>query len=128
MKHQVTKEKLELIQMLLDEGQSYLEIAQKLKVPKTIIHRWMTIFAENKPVENMPEEAKQKNTPKRAVGRQAPIESGVSVHTESPEEKIARLEKELENERLKAELYKEIINISEKRYGINLLKKAGAKQ
>lgn len=128
MKHQVTKEKLDLIQMLLEEGQTYREIAQKLGVPRTIIHRWMTIFAENKPVESMPKESKQRITPKRAVGRQAPIESEITVRSETAEEKIARLEEELENERLKAELYKEIINVSEKRYGISLLKKAGAKQ
>ena len=128
MKHRVTKEKLDLIQMLLDEGQSYRDIEQKIGVPKTIIHRWMTIFAENKPDKDMPEEPKQKTAPRRVVGRQAPIESELTVHTETAEEKIARLEKELENERLKVELFKEIINVSEKRYGINLLKKAGTKQ
>lgn len=113
--------------MLLDEGLSYREIEKKTGVPKSIIHRWITIFAENMPVEST-------NTmlPKRIPCKRAPLEpptNGVmSEQGESADEKIARLERELENEKLRSELYKEIINVAEKNFNISIIKKAGTKQ
>ncbi|MCM1292212.1 MAG: transposase [Bacteroides sp.] len=124
MKHELTSEKIELIKMLLNEGLSYREISAKTGIPKTIIHRWMTIFAEYEVTPT----AVTKMPAKRIVGQRAPEYSEESVVSESTEQKIARLEKELETEKLRSELYKEIISVAEKKYNISITKKAGAKQ
>ena len=43
-------------------------------------------------------------------------------------EKIRQLEKELKHERLRADVYDELINVAEENFKIQLRKKAGAKQ
>ena len=48
--------------------------------------------------------------------------------SESAEQKIARLEKELREARLRADFYDEMINVAEKKFDIQIRKKAGAKQ
>lgn len=73
---------------------------------------------------------KEKNSPKRVTGVKAPIVnvSDDKKCPESPLEKIARLEKELQDARLLADLYNEIINVAEKKFDIQIRKKAGTKQ
>lgn len=71
---------------------------------------------------------------KRITGIQVPENKAktsdipVSSAEETAEEKIARLEKELEDARLLADLYDEIINVAEKKFDIQIRKKAGTKQ
>lgn len=118
---------MDLILRLRDQGLSYRAIEKKIGISKSVVHSLVTTFAGNIP-------AKPKTTmpPKRISGKRAPIESpkgGVmSAQTESAEEKIARLERELESAKLESELYKEIISVAEKNFRIRILKKAGAKQ
>lgn len=83
-------------------------------------------------VGNIPAKPKTTMTTKRISGKRAPIELpknvAMSSQTESAEEKIARLERELETAKLESELYKEIISVAEKKFRIPILKKAGTKQ
>lgn len=73
-------------------------------------------------------------SPKRVTGIQVPenkAKTSKKTTTESDEtaeEKIARLEKELEEARLRADLYDEIINVAEKKFDIQIRKKAGTKR
>lgn len=73
-------------------------------------------------------------TPKRVTGIQVPenkaqtTEKPASDSDDAVEEKIARLERELEEARLRADLYDEIINVAEKRFDIQIRKKAGTKR
>ena len=77
---------------------------------------------------------KTTTSPKRITGIQVPESKAktsdiqVSSAEETAEEKIARLEKELEDARLLADLYDEIINVAEKKFDIQIRKKAGTKQ
>ena len=72
--------------------------------------------------------------PKRLAGIQAPEKKAKadnnppSAADETADEKIARLEKELEEARLRADLYDEMINVAEKRFDIQIRKKAGTKR
>lgn len=74
------------------------------------------------------------NPPKRVTGTHVPqttprASQGKQAHVaETSEEKIARLEKELDDARLRADLYEEIINVAEKKFDIQIRKKAGTKQ
>ena len=73
-------------------------------------------------------------TPKRVTGIQVPetkantSKKSASDADETIEEKIARLERELEEARLRADLYDEIINFAEKKFDIQIRKKAGTKR
>ena len=77
---------------------------------------------------------KTTTSPKRVTGIRVPQSKEqtsaipVSSIEETAEEKIARLEKELEDARLRADLYEEIINVAEKKFDIQIRKKAGTKQ
>ncbi len=74
------------------------------------------------------------STPRRRPGIRVPETDPISKDhhlvaiNETAEEKIARLEKELEDARLRADLYNEIINVAEQKFGIQIRKKAGTKQ
>jgi len=54
--------------------------------------------------------------------------SGSDSGSESLLQEIARLKKELRDARLERDLYNEIINVAEKKFDIQIRKKAGAKQ
>lgn len=106
---------------------SIRDIASKTGVAKSAVHRWLSIFAEETlaPMKTKP------STPKRKLGVQAPEAKGLSSKSnelKKAEEKIARLEKELEEARLRADLYNEIINVAEQKFDIQIRKKAGTKQ
>lgn len=72
---------------------------------------------------------KAKESPKRVSGVRAPErvasgepEAGPSS-SEGFQEKIARLEEELRDMRLERDLYREIIDVAERRYNVPILKK-----
>ncbi len=74
------------------------------------------------------------SAPRRRTGIRVPETNCIDkahpfpASKETAEEKIARLEKELEDACLRADLYNEIINVAEQRFGIQIRKKAGTKQ
>lgn len=79
---------------------------------------------------------------RRAVGVQAPEEAIIpdaasagstpdkscGQDSETLEQKVRRLERELSEARMERDLYNEIINVAEKRFDIQIRKKAGTKQ
>lgn len=109
---------------------SIREISEKTGVAKSAVHRWLCIFAG----ENPPEMKTKPTPPKRVTGIQVPetkwktSRKSASDADETIEEKIARLERELEEARLRADLYDEIINVAEKKFDIQIRKKAGTKR
>ncbi len=69
---------------------------------------------------------------KRLVGATAP-ETAVTSSTatkasETDAQKIARLERELQEARMLSDIYNEIINVAEEKFNIQIRKKAGTKQ
>lgn len=48
--------------------------------------------------------------------------------SETLEQKVRRLEQELKQARLRADFYDEMINVAEKKFQIQIRKKAGAKR
>lgn len=58
----------------------------------------------------------------------APMWKDSEGANESLQQRLLRLEKELEEARLRADLYEEIINVAEKKFDIQIRKKAGTKQ
>ncbi len=130
MRLTVTRKHYEHVIHLRSQGMSIREIASKTGVSKSAVHRWLSIFAG----ENLSAMKTNHSTPRRRPGIRVPETDPISKDhhlvaiNETAEEKIARLEKELEDARLRADLYNEIINVAEQKFGIQIRKKAGTKQ
>jgi transposase len=107
-------------------GLSSYQLSKKFPVSDSTIQRWICNFADEfQESKNM----KKSSTPKLAVGKTAPeVIPSANTPQETAEEKIARLEKELKDANLRADLYNEIINVAEKKFNIQIRKKAGTKQ
>lgn len=128
MRLKPTREQYEKVLQLRKADLSIRVIAEKTGIAKSAIHRWLTIFAGEKPADMKTDKPKRVTSQKLIDadnGKSAgAVEAPGKSAEENAQEKIARLEKELKEMRLKADLYKEVIDLSEKRYGINLLKKS----
>lgn len=100
------------------KGCSPSTISKKINLDSDTIRRWIRNFAaENKP--NVPT---MKNT--------EVADNKMSEHHDDIKElkeKIRQLEKELKHERLRADVYDELINVAEENFKIQIRKKAGAK-
>lgn len=132
------KEKMPKARALYAKGLTAGRIAKILSMSRTTVCRWIANFAEEKE-KNMA--AKQRNKKKSEVSvsteihnpslpdqEKAKAHSSASAKDESAEQKISRLEKELREARLRADFYEEMINVAEKRFDIQIRKKAGAKR
>ena len=130
MRLKPTRQHYEQVVQFRRQGMSIREISAKTGVAKSAVHRWLCIFAG----ENLPAMKAKPTTPKRVTGIQVPetkantSKKSASDADETIEEKIARLERELEEARLRADLYDEIINVAEKKFDIQIRKKAGTKR
>ena len=120
---------------LYDSGWTQQELAQKYCMSQTGISKWITTFAKELENPDMRKKnlkaAKSRNKAKRVVGITVPEKSGselVADKTESTQEKIERLEKELAEARLARDFYNEMINVAEKQFNISIRKKAGTRQ
>ena len=94
-------------------------ISKKINLDPDTIRRWIRNFAaENNLVEH-------------AMNNIEVTENQMSEYSDNIKElkeKIRQLEKELKHERLRADVYNELINVAEENFNIQIRKKAGAKQ
>lgn len=94
-------------------------ISKKINLDPDTIRRWIRNFAaENNLVEH-------------AMNNIEVTENQMSEYSDNIKElkeKIRQLEKELKHERLRADVYNELINVAEENFKIQIRKKAGAKQ
>ena len=108
------------------QGFSYRAISAKTGVSKTQIHQWLRNFAVDLTVKVM--QPKCRKTAHRAKGVKAPENQVTNVdREETVEQKLSRLERELQEARLQRDIYDEIINVAEKKFDIKIRKKAGTK-
>lgn len=129
MSSHISKEKRERGILLHKQGYSYRQIGAKLGIAPATVWNWVSKFA----VENQSVMKKNSTVPsKRLVGATAP-ETAVTSSTstkasETDAQKIARLERELQEARMLSDIYNEIINVAEEKFNIQIRKKAGTKQ
>lgn len=117
---------------LRKQGLSIRQIGKKLNHGKSVIHRWITIFAENIDRSDMRKNKSRsgKSNATRITGVTAPENANyqAEAQAESDKDKIKRLERELAEARLARDFYDEMISVAEKRFNISIRKKAGARQ
>lgn len=124
---------------LHEAGWSNVAIGKKLGRHNSNIQRLlkkMGSLSVNKDMKDSGSTKSQRSI--RVIGHRAPESQGSSENFESSHsgsneserltERITRLEKELEDARLRADLYEEIINVAENKFDIQIRKKAGTKQ
>ena len=83
------------------------------------VKRWLSIFAEEECKDN---ESAMK---KKSSATQSYIDTNEEI--KALKSQITRLEKDLDNTRIKVELYNEMINVAEQHFNIRIRKKSGAK-
>ena len=94
-------------------------ISKRFNLDQGTILRWIRNFAAE-------------NNPNALTMKSAEVtDSKMSEYPDDVKklkEKIRQLEKELKHERLRADVYDELINVAEENFRIQIRKKAGAKQ
>ncbi len=124
-------ELLTAVLSLRKKGLTYRAISAKTGVSSTTVFRWVRNFApENRePMRSKPYKGRR-IAGVRAPERRAKHEASAPASTEAEtlEEKVWRLERELEEARLEADLCNAIIDVAEKKFKIPIRKKAGARR
>ena len=128
----MTEEEILQALLLRKQGLSIRQIGKKLNHGKSVIHRWITIFAENIDKSDMRKNRSRsgKSNATRITGVTAPESANYQAEAlaESDKDKIKRLERELAEARLARDFYDEMISVAEKQFNISIRKKAGARQ
>ena len=114
-----------VIDLRFNQNMSIRGITKILPLSKNTVVRWIANFAVDNPQAAAPyhmRSEKQQSTP--------PIREGQlqDNNVQALQEEIRRLRSELLNAEIKAEAYDELINVAEAKFGIQIRKKAGAKQ
>lgn len=106
---------------LRKHGYTINQISEELSVSKSAIQRWIAKFAPEYskiPIHRMP----RKNTPT------TPTMSTEESEIKALQAKIKKLERELEEAQIRAEVYDKMIDIAEATFRIPIRKKSGTKQ
>ena len=114
-----------VIDLRYNQNMSVRGIAKILPLSKTTVMRWIANFAEDNPQVAVPCRMKRKKPQSKppVSAEQLPANDVLAL-----QEEIKRLRAELLNTEIKAEAYDELINVAEAKFGIQIRKKAGAKQ
>ena len=114
------------MKLYFEEGMCGTHICKVLPISRTILYKWIAIFAEQNPqIASMKGVKKVKKVSKPSPESQAE-ELPKSVLELQAE--LKRLRAQLKKAEIKAEAYDELINVAEAKFNIPIRKKAGAKQ
>ena len=115
----------QVINLHFKEGYSVRQIATIIPVSKSVIGKWIAIFAENNPQE-APIMKKRSEKPEHQVEKE-PI-TDLPEELKALQEEVLRLKKELKQEKMRADAYDMMINLAEDAFKIPIRKKSGAEQ
>lgn len=111
-------EKLQLLEEFINSGESMESFQVKYGMGHCTLSRWMINFGLSNP------SPKQFNEMKKTLE----ISTEKTLRERTLEAKVAQLEKELKDEKLKSLAYSTMIDTAEEKLGIEIRKKSGAKQ
>jgi transposase-like protein len=109
------KLKAKIIEKYLEGDVSFAMLSRQYKINPGVISRWLRVLKNGRPVIK-----RNKISKFTGMAQQRTIEQ--------LQEQIKQLNRQLEDERIKAELYKKMIDIAERDLGIPIKKKYGAKR
>lgn len=115
----------EVVDLHFTHGMSANAISMRLPISRKTISRWISIFAASNN-----EDMKQDTRCKQPENQQEKHDGGRSLEEENNQlrEEIKCLTAAAKREKLRADLNEEIINVAERKFGIQIRKKAGTKQ
>jgi transposase len=108
------KLKAKIIQAYLQGDVSFAMLSGRYRINPGVIGRWLRVIKNGRPV------IRKKISKFTGMAQQQTIEQ--------LQEQIKQLNRQLEDERIKAELYKKMIEIAERDLGIPIKKKYGARR
>ena len=111
-------EKLQIIEEYMNSGEAMETFQVKYGMGHCTLSRWMTKFGLSNTSQKQFIEMKK-------VVQQSPDKT---LRERTLEAKVAQLEKELKEEKLKSMAYSTMIDVAEEELGIDIRKKSGAKQ
>ena len=103
----------EAIRLYYEEQIGGISISKKLGIPSSTIYEWISNFAAANPEIHAQMKKDSGPTPEDYAKLQA---------------EVARLQKALKTEHMRAELYNKMIDVAEEMFKISIRKKAGPKQ
>jgi len=106
--------KAKIIEKYLEGNASFAMLSRQYKIHPGVISRWIRVIKNGRPV------IRKKISKFTGMAQQQTIEQ--------LQEQIKQLNRQLEDERIKAELYKKMIEIAERDLGIPIKKKYGTKR
>jgi transposase-like protein len=118
--------KSQIIYEYLTQQVGYRQLENKYGIAKSIICRWVV---DHQDVHNLPPTDKQRKHYFRPMkGSKTKASREQQQDSDSLQEKIAALEKQLKLERLRADALDMMINVAEKQLNISIRKKSGNPQ
>lgn len=118
--------KLEVLTAYYSSSKSLSLISKQYGVSKSCLYRWQHAFENGSESLPLSEELFKKLSDMRK--KRLEKDSSLSESPEALKSENARLRKALEYSELRNEALHEVLKIGREEYGIDLLKKAGAKQ
>ena len=114
------------MRLYFEEGMCGTHICKVLPISRTILYRWIAIFAEENPqVASMKRVKAVKIAPAQSPEIQ---QEDLPRDVQELQAELKKLRAQLNKAEIKAEAYDELINVAEAKFNIQIRKKAGAKQ
>ena len=114
------------MKLYFEEGMCGTHICKILPISRSILYRWIAIFAEKTPqVVPMKRVKEAKKSPKTSPEIQEEEFPKTVLELQG---ELKKLRAQLNEAEIKAEAYDELINVAEAKFNIQIRKKAGAKQ
>ena len=108
----------EVIRLYTELGYSIGHISRIFPLSYGTVKRWLSIIAE---------ECKENESAMKKKSSTTQNHMDTNEEIKALKAQITRLEKDLDNAQIKAELYNEMINVAEQHFNIRIRKKSGAK-
>lgn len=112
---------------LSKQGLPVSTIVKLLPVDRATIYRWIAKFAVDNPQEE-PSVMVKKSKKGARVQPEVPINEALQDEVIALQKEIKDLRAQLTKAEIKSEAFDELINVAEAQFGIQIRKKAGAKQ
>lgn len=106
--------------LYFEDGLGFLRISKLIPVAATTVKNWCITFAEENGIK-MEKKVHKAQKPKLKA-------ADTSNDIKALQAEIARLQKELKREKLRADAYDTLIDIAESKFNMSIRKKAGAKR
>lgn len=118
----------ESLRLYYEQNLSTCEISETLNVREETISFWISIFANGtRSLKEYFHMIPSRNSSKKEDSKKSARKVSCTSEADSAS-KIARLERELHDARLRLDFYDEMINVAESRFKISIRKKPGAKR